>query len=112
MGKFQGLSIVVLLLTAPACARQQTWGGTIGDSVCSGMHPFDEHALPMTDKDCTLRCIKDGAKFVLVSNDKMYAIQNQDYPALAEYAGAVVQLTGRLQRDGIVVTNIELGHAR
>jgi len=42
----------------------------------------------------------------------LYAIQNPDYPALAQHAGAVVQLTGRLQRDGIVVTNIEPGHAR
>jgi hypothetical protein len=64
----------------------------------------------MTDKDCTLRCIKEGAKFVLVSNDKMFAIRNQDYAALDQYAGAVVELSGRMQRDGIVVTNIELGH--
>jgi hypothetical protein len=110
MGKFVGLSIVVLLLTASACARQRTWGGAISDSVCSEMHPFDEHTAPMTDQDCTLRCIKDGAKFVLVSNGKMYAIQNQGYPALAQYAGAVVALTGRMQGDGIVVTNIALGH--
>ena len=110
MGKLAGLSIVVLLLTAPACARQQTWDGTISDSVCSEMHPFDEHAFPMTDKDCTLRCIKDGANFVLVSHGKTYAIQNQDYPALAQYGGAVVELTGRMQREGIVVTNIAPGH--
>ena len=39
-------------------------------------------------KDCTTDCVKGDAKYVFVSNGKVYAIQNQDFGALAASAGA------------------------
>ena len=111
MSRFLCLMIGVLLLAIPACAPRQTWTGKLADSSCMGSHPFDEHGAPMTDKQCTLKCVADGAKFVLMSNSgTMYAIQNQSQPALAEFAGSRVDVTGHMDHDALVVSGIELAH--
>jgi hypothetical protein len=53
-------------------------------------------------------CVKGGAKYVFVSKGKVYVIQNQDFGTLAANAGARVQLTGDVDKDGksITVTKI------
>src|SRR6266851_4649050 len=55
-------------------------------------------------KDCTIGCVKAGGKYVFVSGDKVYDIKNQTFAALAANAGASVQLTGDIDKDGKTVT--------
>src|SRR5262245_20661468 len=82
----------------------QTWTGTISDNRCGGDHggEVDEH-------ECTLRCVKTGDKFVLVTDfgKKVWAIANQNFASLPERAGQTVKVTGELKDDAIVISKIE-----
>lgn len=66
----RGLCCIGLLvaLTSFASAADKMWTGKISDSMCGASHAkmIAGHA-GMTDKDCTLACIKAGAKYVFVS---------------------------------------------
>jgi hypothetical protein len=85
----------------------QSWTGTISDSMCGASHPITEHGENrMTPKRCTTECVKKGAKYVVVVGDKVYSIANQDAPGLAKYAGDSVKVTGKIDGDTITVTKI------
>jgi hypothetical protein len=92
------LSLFTSLMLSGA---EKTMTGKITDSMCD-----KDHSMMATDgkqpdaKKCTLECVKSGMKFVFVSNDKVYEIQNQDFAALKTFAGDSVQLTGDVQSDG------------
>ena len=93
------------------CAADQTWTGTISDSMCGAKHDAGgEHAgKKMSDRDCTLACIKEhNAKYVFVEGGKVYNIDNQDLPALQEHAGHTVRLTGERKGDTITVSKIDM----
>jgi hypothetical protein len=82
----------------------QNWTGTISDNRCGGDHggEVDEH-------ECTLRCVKTGDKFVLVTDygKKVWPIANQDFAALPDRAGQTVKVTGELKGDAIVISKLE-----
>ena len=88
----------------------QTWSGTISDSKCGAMHPTGEHnGKTMTARQCTQACIKGGAKYVFVSDGKVYNISNQNAAGLAKYAGEDVKLTGEMSGDTVTVAKIQKG---
>jgi hypothetical protein len=60
----------------------------------------------MTDRDCTLACVKGGGKFVFVSGGKVYNLANQKLAALSERAGETVSLTGNVEGDTITVSKV------
>jgi hypothetical protein len=60
----------------------------------------------MTDRDCTLGCVKNGGKFVFVSGGKVYNIANQNFAALNANAGENVSLTGDVQGETITVSKV------
>jgi hypothetical protein len=78
----------------------QSWTGVISDSMCGASHG----STPA--KQCTLGCVKKGAKYVVVVGDKVYSISNQDNPGLAKYAGDNVKVTGSIDGDTITVKKI------
>jgi hypothetical protein len=63
----------------------------------------------MTDTDCTNVCVKKGAKFVFVSDGKVYQLENQSSKTIAAHAGHQVELTGTLKGDTINATKITMG---
>jgi hypothetical protein len=77
-----------------------SWTGTISDSMCGASHG----STPA--KQCTTGCVKKGAKYVIVVGDKVYSIANQDEPGLAKYAGESVKVTGKMDGDTITVAKI------
>jgi hypothetical protein len=94
---------------AVAFAADQTWAGQISDSNCGMSHAKMTGAHPgMTDRDCTLACVKGGGKFVFVSDGKVYKIANQDSPLLMMHAGHTVNLTGEMKGDTVTVSNITM----
>jgi hypothetical protein len=105
---FGVLVVVGALAVAPVAAqKEQTWKGAISDSNCNGKHPAGEHdGKKMTDADCTAVCIKKGAKYVFVSDGKVYGIANQHSKTIASHAGQQVELTGTLQGDTITAKTI------
>jgi hypothetical protein len=97
--------LFVVSFTAPAFA--QTWTGMIGDSKCGANHKAaQEHNANLTDRDCTEACIKSGAEYILSSGGKVYKLENQKDPALADNAGKTVMVTGTLKGNTITASRI------
>jgi len=58
--------------------------------------------------DCVARCVRDGDKIVLVTEDgKIYQISNQDKITPESY-GQVVTLTGKTEGDTITVESLKM----
>jgi len=79
--------------------------GMIGDSICAHEHRYTAR-FNVSDRECTLGCVKVGAEFVLVTDTRIYRIDNQQLPELASFASRRVQIKGRLDGDRIVVASI------
>ncbi len=79
----------------------KTFVGTIGDSMCGAKHMMAGES----DKQCTLECVKGGAKYILINpSGKIYQLSDQKTPE--QYAGAKVKVTGTLSGDTISVSSI------
>jgi hypothetical protein len=97
-----GLTVATLIVATSGCTREDTLAGFISDAHCGAFHvAADEHGPPETERECTLRCVRGGAGYVIVSNGRVFKIANQDHPDLAVHAGETVRVTGHLQ-DGVV----------
>ena len=95
---FIGLIFMVTALTS--LAAEGTWTGTISDSKCGASHKAMDHGGKKTNAhDCTVACVKGGAKYVFVSKGKVFDIENQDLAGLEEHAGHTAKLMGELQAD-------------
>ena len=102
-------SVLVLSLASMAFAADQTWAGKISDSKCGVTHSSTEHdGKKLSDRQCTAACIKGGAKYVFVSDGKVYNVENQDFAGLPVHAGHSVKLTGAMTGDTIHVSKIEM----
>ena len=105
---FGAILVIGALAVVPASAqKEQSWKGAISDSNCNGKHPAGEHdGKKMTDADCTTACIKKGAKYVFVSDGKVYQLANQSSKTIASHAGQQVELTGTMKGDTITASKI------
>ena len=101
---------LMILLSATAWGAEKTWAGKISDSMCGARHKstMEHGAKKMTDRECTLACVKKGDKYVFVTNGKVYNIDNQDFASLEEHAGHTVKLTGEMTGKTIKVSRIEM----
>jgi hypothetical protein len=109
----RGLGLVGLLtgFVSFAPAATTTLTGMISDSMCGASHAkmMEMHKdAKMTDRDCTLACVKAGGKYVFVSDGKVYQIANQDLPALQKEAGESVRLTGDVNGDTLTVSKVAM----
>ena len=98
-----------LILTALAtAAADQTWTGTISDSICGANHkPKTQQGKTLSDRDCALACTKDqNAKFVFITAGKAYKISNKG--SFEEFAGYTVTITGELIGDTISVRRLSM----
>ena len=96
----------VFCLLAAVCglaAADQTYTGTITDSMCGKSHASMKMG---TDANCTIACVKAGAKYVLFDGVKTYTLGDQTMPE--RYAGKHVTVTGSLDKSGVLqVAKIE-----
>jgi hypothetical protein len=108
---FKCLGVIGLFvgLSSFAGAASMTMNGTISDSACGTSHAKMIGTSKMTEKQCTLACVKAGAKFVFVSSGKVYNISNQNFAALSKNAGEAVSLTGDVKGDTIMVSKVAMG---
>lgn len=104
---FRWLPVAAFVMGASGCRAEQTWNGKISDQHCGAVHDWDEHAPPMTERECTLQCIRTGSTYVFVSDNQVHPIENQDHPALTEHAGHMVRLTGRMQDNAITISRLD-----
>ena len=96
-----------LLPAFAACGGSTTLTGTVSDDSCRDAHIDDEHQ-PMTEHECALACVRNRSRLVLVTTGRVYSIENQDAPGLAEHAGeGSLRVKGRLAGDRLLVTGLE-----
>ena len=104
------LSLPVITQAAPRSARhykEHSYYGDISDSNC-GAH----HKMPNHPRQCTLACIRHGAKYVYVTRGKVLMIANQKLPALEKFAGEHVRIMGTRTPDGKGITIASIRAAR
>jgi hypothetical protein len=90
-------------------AATMTMTGAISDSMCGLSHAKMTSAHPgLTDHACTLGCVRKGAKYVFVSQGKIYEITNQNQADLAKEAGNAVTVTGDMNGNTITVTKVAM----
>jgi hypothetical protein len=108
----RGLCCVGLLagFASFTSAATMTMSGTISDSMCGASHAkmMAEHPAMKDDKTCAQACVKGGAKYVFVSEGKVYEITNQDMAALSKDAGEPVSVTGDMNGNTITVSKISI----
>jgi len=94
-----------LFAGALALAADSSLTGYITDSKC-GAKAAHEGA-----RDCTVKCVKDGAKYVFVNDTdkKVYAIDNQE--KVADHAGHHVTVKGSVEGDTLKLTSIDMAPA-
>ena len=107
-----GLLMFFLMSPGSARAQDKTLNGEIMDSNCAktGSHEemMSKHAIK-TEKACTLGCVKNGGTFVLYDPASKTTYQLDDQKKPAQFAGAKVKVTGKLDNatKTIHVTNIQ-----
>src|SRR6202050_3507464 len=82
---------------------KQTFTGEVGDAMCGRKH------MEGTPAECTRTCVKQGSKYALVIDDKIYALDTTDQAVLAtldQQAGKRVTVTGALKGDEIEVSSV------
>src|SRR5690348_9941898 len=91
------LAASFLLLPTLAPAATQTFTGEIMDSSCAqlGSHAKMMKSMDIkTARECTLDCVKGGAKFVLFNRATKTIYQLDDQKQPAAFAGETVRVTG------------------
>lgn len=100
-----GITVLVAWLGSPAAsAASQTWTGYVSDSQCGS-----DHGGEVDPRECTLKCIAAGDKYVLVVDQgaTILPIANQDFAALREFAGLEAKVTGELNNGAIVIASMD-----
>jgi hypothetical protein len=94
--------IAVCATALTATASDGSWTGYIADSKC-GAQAANDGA-----RECTIKCVKAGAKYVFVNDGdkKIYAIDDQN--KVAEHAGHHVTVKGMVDGDTLKLTSIEM----
>ena len=107
------LIIVAVISTASARPGEKgdakTLVGYIGDKMC-GL--ADHSSMKMgDDKECTLKCVEGGAKFILAdrAHKVAYTLDDDAQEKAREFAGQKVKVTGQIDAKAktIQVTKIE-----
>jgi len=100
-----GMSIM-LLASALVFAGDGSWTGYITDSKC-GVKAAHEGA-----EECTVKCMKAGAKLVFVNDPdkKVYAIADQD--KVTAHAGHHVTVKGSVEGDTLTVASVDMAPAK
>lgn len=92
----------MLFAAALAVAADSTMTGYITDSKCGAKAAHDG------SRECTLSCVKAGAKYVFVNDadKKVYAVDAQD--KVAEHAGHHVTVKGSVEGGTLKVESVEM----
>jgi hypothetical protein len=101
------MAAFAFLATSPARAAEETWKGTISDSMCAAKHSADKHGDKAADHaTCVQKCVDKGGQYVFLSGDKVYKLTNQSFADLKTHAGQEVMLTGELKGEAITVSKV------
>ena len=104
--RFAAAIVVGLFAGALAMAGDGSWTGDIADSKCGAKAAHEGAA------ECTVKCVKEGAKYVFVddADKKVYAIDDQE--KVAAHAGHHVTVKGSVEGDNLKLTSIDMAPAK
>ena len=110
MRKLFVMAAAVFIVSAGLQARaEETWKGTISDSMCGLKHSAEKHGDKAADhRACVEKCVKGGDEYVLVTGGKVMKIANQSFEGLKAHAAHEVMVTGEIKDNAIVVSKIEM----
>jgi hypothetical protein len=83
-------------------APQSVFSGVITDAQCGARHDEQSGKSP---SECTLACVRSGAKFSLVDGDKKYALEG-NVDDLGKWAGQRATIAGSRSGETIKVTSV------
>ena len=98
--------LAAALMLAPAgafaaVAQQQSFTGVVTDSMCGATHM----AKDKTPAECTQLCVKDGMKYALAVEKKVYTLEGHE-AELAKLAGQKVAVKGTLKGGTLSVQQV------
>jgi hypothetical protein len=109
---FALLASASLLAVSMAAQKSQTFTGEIMDQQCALL---GSHSAMMNKgesaKDCSIRCVSIGGKYVLFDGANKATYQLDDQKKAQTFAGAKVKVTGSYDTSSktIHVANIQAG---
>ena len=100
------MKLTIAIALAPfgafaAVAQQQTLTGVLSDSMCGATHMLKDKS----PADCTRICVKDGMKYALVVDKKLYTLEGHE-TELTKLAGEKITITGNVTGSTIVVQSV------
>ena len=104
MKKMKMLTAVLALglaSTFAQSAQQQTITGVLTDSMCGATHM----AKDKSPAECTRMCVKNGQKYALAADKKVYTLEGHE-AELDKLAGQKVIVRGSLNGDSISVQSV------
>ncbi len=99
--KFIAVMSLAFVGAIAAFAQQQTFTGTLTDSMCGTSHM----AKDKTPAECTGMCVKDGMKYALAVDKKLYILEGHD-AELSKLAGQKVTVKGTTKDDTMTVQSV------
>ena len=85
-----------------AASKEKSWVVSISESGCKTKHDMHNGSA----RECTLKCVKEGGKYILVRGKTVYDVANQDFAGLEEHAGEKVRVTGTKSGNTITINQI------
>lgn len=103
MNRTKLLAALILAVGASVAVAQQeqTFTGTLTDSMCGTSHM----AKDKTPAECTRLCVKDGMKYALAVDKKLYTLEGHE-AELSKLAGQKVTVKGTLKGDTLSVQEV------
>jgi hypothetical protein len=99
--KLSAVLILALGGTVAAFAQQRSFSGVVTDSMCGGRHM----AKDKSPAECTRMCVKDGQKYGLAVDKKLYTLEGHEAD-LSKLAGQKVTVKGTLKGDTLSVQEV------
>lgn len=91
---------VLFMFVGVTFAADATVNGYVADSKCG--------AKGKTNAECTKKCIKEGAKMVVVTDDDEKVLTVDNPKKLAGHEGHHVAVTGKVTGDSIHVDSVKM----
>jgi SpoU rRNA methylase family enzyme len=98
------LALCVLFMVASVtfAADESTVNGWVADSKCGAKAAHEGAA------ECTKKCIKEGAKLVVVTDDNQKVLTVENPKKLQGHEGHHVAVTGKVNGDSIRVDSVKM----
>jgi type 1 fimbria pilin len=89
------IASLAFLTIGVAAQKAETFSGEVMDSPCAMLGGHEKMiAKGENAKDCTIRCVGMGGKYVLYDGAKKLTYQLDDQKKAEKFAGAKVKVTG------------------